>query len=269
MFANKLPPLPLVLSLLCLACSGPETPAEDETESNEAEAPSGAQGPGAVADLDFVPLCMELERTEHPAGSLPNLLADFAPDAHDASRRVLRFARSERSTPTLGGYHPSGHMFRWQLVEEVSEPRASFSNTDSRERITRVSRGAPVTEGYGSSQIRTFQARLRTQSAREITLAARNTSAPGEVSIAELTCEDHGALPQLTPAHLSRWGWLPDSLRPVEALAAAALVEEFQSGPEPFILIRADDATQRALKQHAMLRASQMPDGTLEIRPLP
>lgn len=158
-------------------------------------------------------------------------------------------------------------MFRWQLVEALSGPRGDFSNTNFRDRMTRLSHNAPIAEGYDNSQIRTFQARLRTQSARELTLAARNSDAPDQSSIAELTCEDHGALPQLTPTHFAQWGWLPDSLRPVAAIAGTAVVEELRTGPEPTILIRTDDTTARALAENGELRTSEMPDGTLEVRP--
>lgn len=258
--------LPLVLTLLCAACSGSE-------ESEPAEEPNtAAQGESAretvpLADSEFSPSCMDLDMREHPAGSLPVLLADLADDAHDGSGLVLHFARAERSTPCVGGHLPAGHTFRWQLVEALTEPRGDFSNTNFRDRLTRLSNNAPIAEGYDNAQIRTLHARLRTQSARELILAARNSSSPERSSIAELTCADHGALPQLTPAHFARWGWLPASLRVVAEIAGGAMVEELHAGPEPVIVIRADDAMASALSENGALQASEMPDGTLEVRP--
>lgn len=265
--ATKFPFLPVALIAFCLACSGPETsaPAEDpnEAESQGETLPAAA----SAADLDFEPTCLGLNTREHPAGSVPVLLAELADDAHDASGLERHFARAQRATPCVGGHAPTGHTFRWQLVEALTEPRGDFSNTDFRGRITQLSNNAPIAEGYGNAQIRTLHARLRTQSARELILAARNSSSPDESSIAELTCADHGALPQLTPAHFARWGWLPESLRLVGEIAGGALVEELHAGREHVIVIRADEVTARALSESSALRATEMPDGTLELRP--
>lgn len=257
----------LVLTLLCVACSGSEELAPAE-EPNAAEPPSErAPVATAAADQGFAPLCMGLDMQEHPAGSLPVLLADLADDAHDASRVVLHFARAERSTECVGGHSPTGHTFRWQLVEALTEPRGEFSNTNFRDRLTRLSNNAPIAEGYDNTQIRTLHARLRTQSARELILAARNSSAPDQSSIAELTCDDHGVLPPLAPAHFARWGWLPGSLSSLAEIAGTALVEELHTGAAPVIVVRADDVAARALSEDEALRVSEMPDGTLEVRP--
>ena len=197
---------------------------------SEPTLPLGAAS-SALAAPDFVPPCAALEMGELGGHDIPALLATLASDPFEASTLRRRFVRKDTlPSATLTGHQPRGHVFRWELEERIAEPRMRFRGDLFRTRITQLASGAPIYEDFENRQIRTLEARLRTQIAQEIVLSLRLSSDPATTSLATLTCVDHGPLPSLSARHFL--AWIPEPQRPALARLSLASLVGIDSGPE-------------------------------------
>lgn len=259
----------LALGALCpLGCSEEPEPVPVEPRAAE-PAPEPPPEASAVVAADYRPVCLELDMQSFGAHQVPTELATLAVDAHEGSSLVLYFSRRGTVLATPAGHEPDGHVFRWTLREQIAEPRARFRNDVFRGRLAVMATGVTHQEGFENRQIRTLEARLRTQTERELVMTVLNSREEGRPSTATETCVDRGALPSLTVAHFAGWGWLPSELAPIASVAPQALVRSLRTGGSPQITLEAvEPAARAALADVDRVALVADPDGSVRLTPV-
>lgn len=270
---------PLVLALLSgIACdedSGSAEPAaaEPAPESAEATGPDPSEtaaGPTEAplddppaAAADFEPPCLGVATVERGDATIPQQLADLAAETHGDSSLVRVFARKGRVPPTAAGHEPTGHLFRWTLREAIADPRERFPNDQFRGRLAGIAAGVPLREGFENRQVRTIEARLRTQGPLEQVMTVLNSKAEGRPSTVSQSCVDHGPLPGLTVAHFARWGWWPPALAALTEQIPDARVHRLRTDPAEVVL--SGDASLDGALRGAGWSVSRRDDGTFRV----
>lgn len=254
-----------LLSFGLVGCPESTPAVEPAPAAAEATAPA-TPDEATVAAGDYRPTCLDLEMQAYGAHQVPTELATLADEAHADSTLLLQFARAGVPSPTAAGHEPTGHVFRWTLREQIAEPRQRFRNDTFRARLAQLSVGVRHREGFENQQLRTLEARLRTQTQREVVLTVLNSREPGRPSTAALTCVDHGALAALTVAHFQSWSWLPPELAQVARVAPEARVRSLRTAhPQRITLAGATPSMRSELAELENLAISSDEDGSLQV----
>ncbi len=230
--------LVLVSALGLAQCSGSEEENGGEPSSSSEETPgeTASNGPDqtpsgedpAPEEDGFSSPCLSLPME----GLIPRRLLQLAGPMAEGATLERAFADAAHAPPTETGHQPTGHVFRWTLVEREAD-RESLSSTGFRERITQLGEGANTIEGYENQQIRTFESRIPTQTQRELVLTVVNSSGPEQRSRVSLRCVDHGNLPALPLAEFVAWQWLPAPLQAATADLSTSSVVQYTETNAP------------------------------------